>query len=303
MRWRATHTTHGTRNSAANSARPSDTTAVPKNGAATRRKMYWNDHMVASASHRVRSEEVRGAFLQIYALHGLGGVARAGAGPRRGGSGDAPEIFLRQRQAECREIFVDALAALGAWNGDDVLALREHPGQRELRRRAALLTGNFFNALRKGDVLVQRIALEARMLQAAVALGQVGLAVHRAGQHAAAERRVGDERDAELPGRLEGLLSLFSVQQGIFVLHGGNGMHLVRAMDGLGTRLRQTQRAHFALLDEALHRADRVLDRRIGINAMLVIEVDDVDPEPLQAGVAGLLHVLRAPVDARLAVG
>jgi hypothetical protein len=28
---------------------------VPKAGTATRRKMYWNDHMVASASHRAAS--------------------------------------------------------------------------------------------------------------------------------------------------------------------------------------------------------------------------------------------------------
>ncbi len=46
------------------------------------------------------------------------------------------------------------------------------------------------------------------------------------------------------------------------------------------------------------HRADRVLDRHIGVDAVLVIEVDDIDAEPLQAGLAGLLHIFGAAVDA-----
>ena len=34
------------------------------------------------------------------------------------------------------------------------------------------------------------------------------------------------------------------------------------------------------------HRADRVLDRRVGIDAVLVVEVDRLDAEPLQARLA-----------------
>src|SRR6185312_158769 len=56
--------------------------------------------------------------------------------------------------------------------------------------------------------------------------------------------------------------------------------------------------AHLALRDQLGHGADSVLDRHGGVDAMLIVKVDDVDAEPLQARLAGLDHVLRPPVDA-----
>ena len=102
---------------------------------------------------------------------------------------------------------------------------------------------------------------------------------------------------------LQRFFALVSVEQRIFVLHRRNGMHLVRAADGLRIGFRQPERAYLALLDQPLHRADGVLDRRVRVDAVLVVEVDDVDAEALQARLAGLHHVLRPPVHALLAVG
>ena len=51
-------------------------------------------------------------------------------------------------------------------------------------------------------------------------------------------------------------------------------------------------------LDELRHRADGLLDRDRLVDAVLVVEVDVVDAEPLQRGVARLAHVLRLAVDA-----
>src|SRR5437764_6831961 len=75
------------------------------------------------------------------------------------------------------------------------------------------------------------------------------------------------------------------------------------AADALGVRLAKPEMAHLALLDETAHRADRVLDRHVGIDAVLVIEVDRIDAEALQAGLAGLLHISGAAVDAIGAAG
>ena len=50
--------------------------------------------------------------------------------------------------------------------------------------------------------------------------------------------------------------------------------------------------------DELGHRADGLLDRHRRVDAVLVVEVDVVDAEPLQRGVAGRPDVLRAAVDA-----
>src|SRR5256885_16975950 len=84
-------------------------------------------------------------------------------------------------------------------------------------------------------------SLEARVLQAPVALGDVGLAVDGAGEHAAPERRVGDEADAELARGAQGLLALGAIEQRVFVLHRGDRVDLVRAADGRGTSLGQSQ--------------------------------------------------------------
>src|SRR5438552_17866953 len=78
-------------------------------------------------------------------------------------------------------------------------------------------------------------------------------------------------------------------------------MDLVRAADGRRTRLGQSQRPHLALLDEPLHRADRFFDRRVRIDAVLVVEVDYVDAQALEARFAGLHDVLGPAGDALLA--
>src|SRR5690348_3683087 len=75
-------------------------------------------------------------------------------------------------------------------------------------------------------------------------------------------------------------------------------MDLVRPTDSLGPCLGKSQMTYLALCDELGHRAYRVLDRHGRVDAMLVVEVDDLDAEPLQAGFARLSDVLRTAVDA-----
>ena len=58
------------------------------------------------------------------------------------------------------------------------------------------------------------------------------------------------------------------------------------------------RKPHLALLDEPRHRTDGVFDRHRRIDPVLVVEIDDVDPEPLQARVARLKDVRGAAVDA-----
>ena len=56
--------------------------------------------------------------------------------------------------------------------------------------------------------------------------------------------------------------------------------------------------AHLAFAHQLRHRAHRVLDRRVGIDAMLVVEVDRVDAEAVEARVARLANVFGLTVDA-----
>ena len=99
-------------------------------------------------------------------------------------------------------------------------------------------------------------------------------------------RQVGSVSSARVP-----------VEERVLGLHGADRMHGVRARDGGRRGLRQADVAHLALLDEPRHRAHRVLDRHLGVDAVLGVEVDDVDAEPLQARVARPRHVGGAAVD------
>src|SRR5262249_29493304 len=149
--------------------------------------------------------------LEVDALHRVGGIARPGARADRRRLGDALQVGGGELHLERGEVLVYALRALRAGDRDDVLALREQPREHELRRRALLLVRDLLQAAPHRDVRVEVLGLEARVREAAVALGQVALAVPRAGEHAAAERRVGDERDAELAAAGERLFTFFPV--------------------------------------------------------------------------------------------
>jgi len=75
-------------------------------------------------------------------------------------------------------------------------------------------------------------------------------------------------------------------------------MDRMRGPDGLRARLRQAERADLAGRDERGHRADGLLDRNVGVEAMLVEQVDHIDAEPLQRCVRHRAHVFRPAVEA-----
>ena len=119
-----------------------------------------------------------------------------------------------------------------------------------------------------------------------------------AGQEAATERRVGHQADAELTQEGQDLALHVPRPQRVLGLQGGDRVHGVGPTDGVGRRLAQPEEADLAGGDQLGHRADGLLDRHRLVDPVLVVEVDVVEPEPLQAGVAGLADVRRTAVDA-----
>jgi hypothetical protein len=71
------------------------------------------------------------------------------------------------------------------------------------------------------------------------------------------------------------------------------------ATDRLHSRFGKAEVLHLALLDQLLHRARHIFDGHVGIDAMLIEQVDDIDLEPLERALDGLLDVLRPAVQAR----
>src|SRR5437899_2200113 len=171
--------------------------------------------------------------------------------------------------------------------------------QRSLTERDRA-TGRSLVAPVRGDGLVWSSSAHvrrARVHAAPSAFGNVVERVALAAQAAAPEGRVRDEGDAELAAGGGRLLPFLPVGERVLRLHRGEGMDLVTPADRRRRGLAEADRAHLALLDEPSHPAHRLLDGHARVDAVLVVEVDDLDAEPLEARVARLADVLWPPVD------
>src|SRR6185437_11750595 len=147
------------------------------------------------------------------------------------------------------------------------------------------------------------LALEARVPAARVAGREIVEIRYHSGQEAAPQRRIGDERDAEVPRRGPRLLADLAIEQRVFALHRRDRVGRMGLADAFGRRLAESEMLDLALLDQPRHAADRLLDRDVGVDAVLEVHVDHIDAEPLQARLAGLLDVFGAPVDTVRATG
>src|SRR5947209_10727245 len=94
--------------------------------------------------------------------------------PLAGGLGklgvDTREVFGRQLDVDRPSILLEVGATLGARNRDEVVALREHPGDGELRRSDALLLRDLLDLLREMQVGLEIRPGEARPAPTEIAL-------------------------------------------------------------------------------------------------------------------------------------
>ena len=72
--------------------------------------------------------------------------------------------------------------------------------------------------------------------------------------------------------------------------------------DGLRGGLGEPEEANLAGVDQLGHRPHGLLDRHLGVHPVLVVEVDVIDAEALERGLAGPMHVLGAAVDGAVGV-
>ena len=135
------------------------------------------------------------------------------------------------------------------------------------------------------------------MVAAEVVLGQILGLLETPGQEAPSERAVGDEAHLEFAAGGQYPAFRVAAPQRVLGLKSGDGMHGARPSKGRRRCLGQSQVADLAGPHQFRHGADGLLDRRGGVDAMLVIEVDDLDPESLEAGLARFAHVLGPSVD------
>ena len=107
----------------------------------------------------------------------------------------------------------------------------KHPGDRQLRRGAALGGGMRLQFLDQRQVAREVFGLEARHAAARVALAQPVEPGHPAGQEAAPQRAVGDKADAELLAKRQHLGLDVAGPQRILDLHRAHRMDRMGAPD------------------------------------------------------------------------
>jgi hypothetical protein len=85
----------------------------------------------------------------------------------------------------------------------------------------------------------------------------------------------------------------------VFTLESSKRLDCVCATDRLHACFRKAEVLDLALLDHVLHRAGDVFDRHVGVNPVLIEQVDDIELEPLKRALDSLLDMLRLTVQAR----
>ena len=174
----------------------------------------------------------------------------------------------------------------------------EDPGQRDLRGCGLAAFGDDRDQV---DQLLVRSAGflgESGQLSAQVAFGEGGGAVDGAGEEAFAEGAERYEPDAELDQGGQDLGFGFTPEQRVLALQGGDGLDGVGAADDVDASLGEAEVTDLAGVDEVLDSTGDVLDRHVGVDAVLVEQVDPLGVEPLQGVLGGGADVLGAAVQA-----
>src|SRR5207247_11317293 len=159
------------------------------------------------------------------------------AGGRRDLLRDPLDLLIAQLDVGGGQVLFEVGDVPGPRDRDDVLPAVQHPGERQLSRRDGLVGCELLDALGELQVLLEVLAREARVVAAEVALVELVGRGQAPCEEAAAERRVGDEADAELLERRQDLVLDVACPQRVLALHGGYPMHGVRPADRLGSRL------------------------------------------------------------------
>ena len=89
-----------------------------------------------------------------------------------------------------------------------------------------------------------------------------------------------------------------STPEGVFGLECANWVHLVRTFYGGGIGIGQADESNFSRLDQFGHGTHGVLDRRIGVDAVLIVQVNAIGSQPLQACLARCTYIFGAAVQA-----
>ena len=160
--------------------------------------------------------------------------------------------------------------------------LRQQPCQRDLRRRGVLLLGERLQPLDERQIRLPVFLGEPRNHVAEVSRVERRLLVDLAREESFAQRTERHEPDAQLLERRKHFPLRLTPPERVLALQRGHGLHGVCPTNGLHACLREPEVFDLAFANEVLDGAGDVFDRNVGIDAVLVEEVDPVGLESLQ---------------------
>jgi hypothetical protein len=104
--------------------------------------------------------------------------------------------------------------------------------------------------------------------------------VEPVGKEAGGERRPSEHADPAFASQRQDVALRLPVQQAVLVLQCPDRADGEGALDVCGWMVRDAAGAHLSFLDQTLHFAPRLLDRRVAIDVVQLHEVEPLDAEP-----------------------
>lgn len=126
------------------------------------------------------------------------------------------------------------------------------------------------------QIVRQVVGREPAFHCAYVAWREARVRIDPSGEELHAERAPRHKPDAEFFAERNHVLLRPAPQHRVFVLHGGDRQRRMRAPQRVQAHLGEAPMADLALAHKALHGARNILDGHVGIDAVLIEQVDAV---------------------------
>src|SRR6266403_3921607 len=209
----------------------------------------------------------------------------------RDGALDFAEIFRREFYGSCADIFFQARQLGRARDRNNPRLLSQQPSQRDLSRCRLLLFCELAKQINHGLICFPSLWSKARDDVAEIGTIELCVLVDLAGKEAFAKRTEWNESDPQFLECRYDFCFRYSPPQRVFALERCDRLHRVCATDCLHPCFRKPEVLHLALLDQVFHGSRHVFDGHVRVNTVLVEEIDDLGPEPLERSLGDLLDV------------
>src|SRR4051812_46741957 len=137
--------------------------------------------------------------LAVHRPHSALGIPLPSSGPLRSHFLDLVQIRAAELHLQGSDILLQVAPLLGPGDRNDVLPLRQQPGEGQLCRSALLAPRNLLHSGDQVEIPLKVFSLKAGSIPAIVVLRQVVEVPEPSSQKSATQGRIGDEPNAEFP--------------------------------------------------------------------------------------------------------